>query len=230
MQNTDTSIVLDEENNDLDLEDVGDGDGDDESDILDSPPRKFTGRWLLLLAGLVVVVSLVATGLWWVSNLKPAADSPEVDFARDMSAHHSQAVDLAVKIHDRTTDPDLRIFTLDIILTQQAQIGQMQGWLSAWQYPLSSSKPLMAGHSPQMMGMATLEQIYALDTLPITEAENSFLQLMIRHHQGGVYMARQVLEKTDQPEVVRLATSIVNSQQSEISYMQSLLKQRGVTS
>ncbi|MBN9390969.1 MAG: DUF305 domain-containing protein [Chloroflexi bacterium] len=200
----------------------------EDAEELEETP-KGVSRGLLGIALLVVV--LFATGLagwWWVSNLKPASDSPEINFARDMSDHHAQAVDMAVKIRDRTTDPDLRIFALDIILTQQNQIGQMQGWLTVWQYPLAGAKSMMSNHG-QMMGMATVEQVYALDTLPVAEAEIAFLQLMIRHHQGGVAMARTVLNQTTRPEVTRLANSIVVGQQSEITYMKELLQKRGVT-
>lgn len=78
-----------------------------------------------------------------------------------------------------------------------------------------------------MMGMASREQVDELQTLPVAEAEVAFLQLMIRHHQGGVMMAQEALRQTVRPEVVRLAEAIANGQQSEIEYMQGLLKQRG---
>ena len=52
---------------------------------------------------------------------------------------------------------------------------------------------------------------------------------MILHHQGGVYMSQAILEKTDRPEVVLLAESIILSQEKEISYMQGLLQDRGQT-
>lgn len=190
--------------------------------------RLFLAWPVFVLAGVIVVATLALTGWGWLSNLKPGADSPEVTFAYDMGSHHSQAVEMAVKIRDRTTDPELRILTIDIMLTQQAQLGQMQGWLAAWRQPFASPKPVMGGQG-QMMGMATLEQVYALDTLPVAEAEISFLQLMIRHHQGGIAMAKQVLSQTNRPEVLQLANAIVISQQSEISYMKDLLRQRGVT-
>lgn len=77
------------------------------------------------------------------------------------------------------------------------------------------------------MGMATRPQINDLQTQPVPEAEVSFLQLMIRHHQGGVLMAQAALRQTQRPEVVRLATAISAGQQSEIEYMESLLEQRG---
>ena len=50
---------------------------------------------------------------------------------------------------------------------------------------------------------------------------------MIRHHQGGVAMAEAALAQTQRPEVVRLATAIVQAQQGEITYMTQLLAKRG---
>ena len=62
----------------------------------------------------------------------------------------------------------------------------------------------------------------------MAEAEISFLELMIRHHEGGVVMAQAVLEETNHAAVERLATAILAAQQSEIEYMERLLAQRGV--
>jgi uncharacterized protein (DUF305 family) len=62
--------------------------------------------------------------------------------------------------------------------------------------------------------------------LSIAEAEISFLQLMIRHHEGGVFMAQGILE-TRQSVVKRLAESIVAAQSGEIEYMEGLLEKRG---
>lgn len=209
------------------MQEVYDEELTDSPEESDEPARSPLAR-LAVIGVIIVLVAAFGIATWgWVSNLKPGVNSPEVTFAYDMGAHHVQAVEMAVKIRDRTTDPELRIMALDMILTQQAQLGQMQGWLAAWQQPFASPKPAMGGMGT-MMGMATVEQIYALDTLPVAEAEKSFLQLMIRHHQGGVGMAKLVINQTTRPEVLRLANSIVTSQQSEINYMKDLLKQRGV--
>jgi uncharacterized protein (DUF305 family) len=143
-----------------------------------------------------------------------------------MTAHHEQAVEMALALYNRTEDEALRQLVLDILLTQQAQIGQMQGWLSVWRVPLHGLEPPMGDHA-QMMGMASQADVNALEALPIEEAEISFLQLMIRHHQGGVIMAEEALAETDHPAVERLARSILTAQQSEIEYMADLLAQRG---
>jgi len=182
--------------------------------------------WVIGLAAAVAILGLVWMGvrLWQLSP--PVDGSTEVTFARDMMAHHEQAVDMAFILHDRTRDAALRQFTLDIVLTQQAQIGQMYGWLSVWGVTISGLQPPMQGHMGRM-GMAAQEEVNALRTLPMTEAETSFLQLMIQHHQGGVAMAQEALALPLRPEVRRLATSIIDSQQSEIDYMQALLTERG---
>lgn len=141
-------------------------------------------------------------------------------------AHHSQAVEMTVLIRDRSTDPELRQMTLDMLLTQQNQVGQMFAWLELWGVPQEGLEPPMQGMG-EMMGMAAQQDVNSLDTLPIEEAEIKFLQLMIRHHEGGVFMAQDVLEKTNNAVVKRLAESIVASQSGEVTYMESLLEKRG---
>jgi uncharacterized protein (DUF305 family) len=85
------------------------------------------------------------------------------------------------------------------------------------------------GGDGRMPGMATRPQVSALSTLPIADAEISFLQLMIAHHHAGVDMADAVLARTKRADVIRLATSIVNGQQAEITLMTDMLAKRGAT-
>ena len=178
-------------------------------------------RWLGFV--LILLLAGFAAG-WLIRGSTPREGSPEVTFARDMSAHHDQAVEMALILRDRTQNEALRALTLDIMLTQQGQRGQMEGWLAAWGRPLSKGTP-MAGHA-EMMGMASQQDVNRLQSLPVGAAEQLFLELMIRHHQGGVTMAQQALEQTRRPEVARLASAIVRSQASEITYLQHLLAER----
>lgn len=182
-------------------------------------------RWLPPLLALLLLPAIGGAFWRWNSRL-PGASSSEVTFARDMAAHHEQAVEMALILLERAVDPELRTVALDIVLTQQAQIGQMQGWLGVWGIPIAGPEPPMAGQG-LMMGLANEDEVEKLRTLPAPDTETLFLQLMIRHHQGGVMMASQALGNTRRPEVVRLATAIRNSQQSEIDYMTKALQRRG---
>src|SRR5687768_5655812 len=83
--------------------------------------------WAWLGASLLLLAALLLALLLWRTQ-PPSESSPEVTFARDMIAHHQQAVEMSLILRDRTTDEALGRFALDILLTQQGQAGQMQGW------------------------------------------------------------------------------------------------------
>jgi uncharacterized protein (DUF305 family) len=191
--------------------------------------RRRPWRWLL---GAIAIAGIVAAALvaWALLPRVPGDASSEAGFARDMIAHHEQAVEMALLIRDRTEDPIIRTMATDMILTQTNQMGQMMGWLDVWGLPLTGAEPPMTwmGHGGQPMpGMASNEEIAMLRELAGTEADVLFLQLMIRHHFGAFPMAEAILDQSSKPAVERLATSIINAQQTEIETMTDLLAERG---
>ena len=64
-----------------------------------------------------------------LASVPPGNDSAEAGFARDMIVHHAQAVQMAEIVRDKTKSDSMRLLAADISLTQQAQVGIMQGWL-----------------------------------------------------------------------------------------------------
>lgn len=193
------------------------------------------GRQAILLVGLlggVFVVGVLLASLYLgLSYRPPVDDSAEAGFARDMAVHHAQAVQMAGIVQRRTESDGIRLLATDVALTQQAQIGQMQGWLAAWRLSQTGDGPAMSwmGHPTEglMPGMATPEEVSTLETLPPDEADEQFLRLLIPHHEAAIPMAEAVLAETDRPEVRELAIAIASSQRSEILMMQDLLKNRG---
>ena len=122
------------------------------------------------------------------SRLETGDTSAEAGFARDMSVHHSQAVNMAFMVYDSTDDEEIRRLAYDIINTQRAQIGMFSGWLQQWDLPQTSDAAPMAwaehGHEEPMTsyddmpGMATDEQLAELEAASGVEAERLFLELM----------------------------------------------------
>lgn len=179
----------------------------------------------------MLVAALVGAALtaWLLAPAAPDDASPEAGFARDMSVHHAQAVEMAGLIRDRTEDPDLRFLAEDIMLSQQNQIGQMRAWLALWGLPAAGrGEPMtwMGMGGMPMAGMATMAQVDDLRQADGVEAERLFLELMIEHHRGGVAMADAVLDRTDDPVVSRLAAAMSTGQASEIELMERLLAER----
>ena len=170
-----------------------------------------------------------ATAVLLVSR-PPGDSSAEAGFARDMMVHHAQAVQMAEIVRDKTQSDDIRLLASDIALTQQAQIGIMQGWLQAWGLSITGTEPAMAwmGHPMDgpMPGMATPEEINRLGELPPDRADVLFLRLMISHHEAAIPMAEAVLKRSDRPEVRALAQSLETSQRAEIETMKAMLEER----
>jgi uncharacterized protein (DUF305 family) len=182
---------------------------------------------------LIIAVLIAAASLYLLlTSLPPGEGSAEAGFARDMMVHHAQAVEMAEIVRFKTESAGIRTLANDIALTQQAQIGQMQGWLGVWGLPATGTEPAMSwmGHPTRgrMPGMATPEEIGRLEDAPPAEADRQFLYLMIRHHRGAIPMAEAVLEHTDRPEVRQLAQAIAATQRQEIRLMEEMPRDRQV--
>lgn len=197
-------------------------------------------RPAVFVAGLLVVAFCFGAGLLIGSRTGVLRDdSVEAGFARDMATHHAQAVDMAFLVRDASSDHHMRTLASDIIVTQSTQRGMFMGWLQQWGLPQASSRPRMAwmpGHAHQapaadsqalMHGMASDAEMRELADATGVDAEIRFLQLMIRHHEGGIVMARALMALSDRRELVQMAKGIEDSQGTEIALMRNLLTARG---
>jgi uncharacterized protein (DUF305 family) len=194
-------------------------------------------RVTVVLAALVLLAGAVLVALAVARSGRPGTDGPEAGFARDMSAHHAQAVRMSFIVRDRTDDAEVRLLAYDIINTQPAQIGMMTAWLDEWGLPQadpSGRMRWMSGHgghrgggAAAMPGMATRERLADLEKASGRDAEVRYLRLMIAHHRGGVAMAEAVLARTGHDRVRRLAGTMVRGQQAEIRQMNAMLRLRG---
>ena len=215
------------------------------------------GRSIRGTVALAVVVVLLIVGAFAIGRISapvstpPGNTSAEAGFARDMQTHHQQAVQMSFLVRDETDDDEVRLLAFDIATAQGAQAGQMYGWLDTWGLPQVEAEPSMtwmtrpplsgdgtthahdsasgSAHTAgdPMPGLATPEQITRLKSLTGVDAERYYLQLMIAHHEGGVLMAKALLERSTERVVVTLAKGIIVSQTTEIEYMQELLDRRG---
>nr|WP_203608407.1 DUF305 domain-containing protein [Streptomyces anulatus] len=195
---------------------------------------------LLLALGLValMVVRPSAASPSGASSARsaPAEDSVDAGFARDMSIHHQQAVEMSFIVRDRTDDEDVRRLAYDIINTQANQRGMMLGWLELWGLPKSAAGPPMEwmGHTltptddgSLMPGMATDAELAALTAAKGEKAEVLFLRLMTVHHRAGADMAHAAAGAAKTDAIRDLAAGMVLGQQSEMGLMADMLKARG---
>lgn len=207
----------------------------------------------LLLAVLAVAALVLAGGLGYAaghrsSSATPGAGSVDAGMAWDMSVHHRQAVTMAGYVRDHSTDGVVRTLAYDIETSQFNQVGQMQGWLDAWGLPPQnpgapmawmgashdmgamgsmSVGPLSAGGL--MPGMATQAELNKLQTMTGKAMDVYFLQLMLRHHQGGLPMAQYAATHASESYVRNAAQKMASGQGAEIVLMEQLLRERGAS-
>ncbi|MEE1807347.1 DUF305 domain-containing protein [Streptomyces sp. BE133] len=209
------------------------------SAVRSSRPMMTAGVVVLLLALGLVALMLVRPSSSAGSAAPAAAPSDtsaDVGFARDMSIHHQQAVEMSFIVRDRTSDVAVGRLAYDIINTQANQRGIMLGWLEMWGRAKSSSAPPMEwmghtvtprGDGSLMPGMATDTELDALRAAKGQDAEVLFLKLMTAHHRAGAEMAQAAADAAGTDEIRNLATGMVRGQQSEIALMADMLKERG---
>lgn len=213
-----------------------------------------SSRTFVLIAALVAVLLVGAAGGMLISTARgsddaaPSAESVDVGFAQDMRVHHLQAVTMAGIERDNTSDPILQGFAFDVESTQLAQSSEMAGWLTVWGQPQlpEVGAPYMAwmseggththsdgeggrttGAVARMPGMATSDELNKLRKLSGKELDVFFLQLMLRHHEGGLEMAQYAADHAARGYVRNLADKIVQSQENEADMMKSYLAERG---
>lgn len=198
-------------------------------------------RTVPLLIAVPLVIAALIGGYLLGRPGYPVDNSADAGFLRDMSVHHSQAVDMSLIMLEEADDPVLRVLATDILRTQQEQIGRMQGWLVQWDLPARGAQPAMAwmsghgGHGSggqqeepeRMTGLATEAEMDDLRAAEGEDAEILFLQLMIEHHEGGIEMAEAAVDLGREQMVVNFADGMVAAQQSEIDLMEDMLHDRG---
>ncbi|RWR20062.1 DUF305 domain-containing protein [Microbacterium enclense] len=212
----------------------------------DAPVARPAARRIVVAVAVVALLAVAfAVGRFTAFGATAAPASPstlsaDAGFARDMQVHHTQAVQMAMEIYRKTTDPELRTLSYDIATAQSGQRGEMFGWLVQWGLPQASSQPLMQwmassdAHSHgdtsalsedellAEMGMATDAELDELRTLDGRPADCLFLSLMLRHHEGAIPMAEAVIELGSDARVKDVAQAIIMGQSSEIDAMRDI--------
>ncbi|CAM3841171.1 DUF305 domain-containing protein [Tsukamurella strandjordii] len=200
---------------------------------------------VLLVAMIVAALAGLTVGCSASSNDGPRTQAPggpqqlstsDIGFAQDMLMHHQQATQM-IELLRPDLAADVRGIAQQIKDSQSRESGILMGWLEILGRPLQNPNPMAwmtttppnaaptthdmanmpAGHS--MPGMATSEDLTTMANASGVQQEILFLQLMTRHHQGGIDMAAAVQRSSSSPTVRQRAMSMVKEQTDEVQAM-----------
>lgn len=127
-----------------------------------------------------------------------------------MIPHHQEAVDTASIIVAKTQNAELKKIATDIVSAQKTEIALLSSWMKTW-YPNTALK---VGYMQMMRDLSKLSD---------HDLDDAFMEDMIKHHEGAVHMAKEVLEVSQRPEIVKMANDIIRSQNAEIAKFKELL-------
>jgi uncharacterized protein (DUF305 family) len=151
-------------------------------------------------------------------------DDADVAFATAMVPHHEQAVSMAKQAATRASRAEVKELASRIEAAQAPEIATMKGWLAEWGEDASADMGMDMGG---MEGMMSEEEMGMLESVSGAEFDRTFLEMMIRHHDGAVTMAEAETEDGAYGPAKRLAGQMASSQRQEIDEMKGLLAALG---
>lgn len=155
----------------------------------------------------------------------------DITFVQMMIPHHQQALEMSVLAPKQAADAKVKALAERIDVSQGAEISAMQSWLRqhAKRTPGGHGHgghggPSAAPSHGSMPGMATPQQMAQLQAARGEAFDRLYLNLMIKHHEGALVMARDVLAKSTDVVIQQLAKDVLTTQQAEIVRMRDLLR------
>ncbi|MFG3072008.1 DUF305 domain-containing protein [[Kitasatospora] papulosa] len=146
----------------------------------------------------------------------------DVAFAKGMIPHHRQAVEMADLASSRAQSTQVKTLAGEIKKAQAPEIKTLSGWLTSWGEEVPA-EGVMDHSMHGMDGMMTGEDMDSLKKSSGKAFDTAFLEMMIKHHEGAVDMAKTEKADGSFPDAKKMADAIITSQTAEISRMNSLL-------
>ncbi|MEN9411586.1 MAG: hypothetical protein RIQ92_23 [Actinomycetota bacterium] len=140
----------------------------------------------------------------------------EIMFAQMMIPHHEQAISISETALKKSRNQAILKLSRQIKSLQSSEKNQLSYWLKA------TGSSMTMDHDMKMSGMLTIKELASLKRLTGTDFDRTFLQLMIKHHQGALEML-DLISDSKNLEAKALAKAIKSAQSKEITSMQQLL-------
>ncbi|MDT0613646.1 DUF305 domain-containing protein [Streptomyces lancefieldiae] len=168
------------------------------------------------------------------ASASPSASAPasqgqhnaaDVAFAQGMIPHHRQAVVMADLAPGRAQSAEVKKLAADIKKAQDPEIRTLSGWLSSWgeEVPAEGAMDHSMHGMGGMGGMMTDAEMSELENASGKAFDTAFMEMMIKHHEGAVEMAKTEQADGAYGPATKMAGEIVTSQSAEIEQMNQLL-------
>ncbi|MBJ6641990.1 DUF305 domain-containing protein [Streptomyces sp. BSE7F] len=150
-------------------------------------------------------------------------NAADVTFAKGMIPHHRQAVEMADLAPDRARSAEVKKLAAEIKKAQAPEIEKLSGWLTSWGETVPAEGAMDHSMHGGMDGMMSAEEMTALENASGRAFDTAFMEMMIKHHEGAVEMAKTEQSDGAHTPARKMAVDIIASQSAEIEQMKKLL-------
>ena len=165
---------------------------------------------------LAIFSALLLAGCATVTQSNSEYSSEDIAFAEMMIPHHEQAIEMSEIAFLNTANPDVLQLAQEIKDAQSPEIDLMKSWDGV-------KASTHAGH--MMDGMLSESELSELREAKGKAFDVLFLNGMIKHHDGAIAMAEEVVDSANKA-VADLSASIIAAQKLEIEKMNELLRKQ----
>lgn len=159
------------------------------------------------------------------ADLGPKDESFDLRFIDVMTSHHEKTLRVMQEALQKSNRPEIKQFAQSLMDEQAREIAQMQVWRVTW-YPTAGDTHVMydakRGQTVPMPAATTTNEA-------LGNADEQFdlrlINALTPHFEGGIEMAKQVLQNSDRPEMKQLAQAIIDSQQQELDRLRQWKQQ-----
>jgi uncharacterized protein (DUF305 family) len=156
-------------------------------------------------------------------NQPPAAgkeasfNEADVAFAQMMIPDHQMTAKMAQLAKQKASGKELKSLAGQMLEGQQENVTILQGWLKTWGKPASAD---MAGMS--MPGAMSDKDMTMLKSMKGMNFDMMFAQMMVKHHEGSIQMAKDEQAKGASKEAKAMAASMIETEQAEVEQLRKL--------
>ena len=148
----------------------------------------------------------------------------DIRFMQGMIHHHGQALEMTALVPARSDSESIRLLAQRIDLSQQDEIGMMEGWLQARGAHIPT--PEERGRGMMMPGMLNTAEMRRLEGAAGSEFDRLFLEGMIKHHGGALVMVDELFANVgagQESTINAFASEVVADQRAEMDRMGAML-------
>lgn len=150
---------------------------------------------------------------------------PDYDFALMMTRHHQGGITMSEEEVARGTDSQLKNIANRIIKSNQEDIQKLQDFTKTHKPTTGDTATTMRMMQPMrkmMSGMGQGRMGMGMDMeMDTTNIDRNFATMMIRHHQMGNEMSRELLKQGKTSQMKQMAQKIINQQEKEIKELEA---------